>query len=255
MIKLVTEQLGMSIGGKIISEDLNLNLLPGQVWGVLGRNGTGKTTLLHTLAGLRPAHSGRIMLNGKDITGLSRKAVAQKLGLLMQHTEDAFPASVLETVLSGRHPHIAHWQWESKEDIALAKQALQQVGLADFAQRQINQLSGGERQRVAIATLLTQAPQIFLLDEPNSHLDLHHQIKLLGEVCQLAKSRQCIIFMSLHDINLAARFCDHLLFLFDNKKTQSGEADELLNSHYLSELYQHPMLEVTTGKDRLFIPE
>jgi len=253
MTKLVAEQLNISIGGKIICDNLNLELSPGQVWGVLGRNGTGKTTLLHTLAGLRPAQSGRVLINNKDIRQLSRKTVAQKLGLLMQHVEDAFPASVLETVLSGRHPHIAHWQWESKDDFALARRALQQVGMANFVDRPVNQLSGGERQRVAIATLLTQAPQILLMDEPNSHLDLHHQIKLLGDVCQQAKTHQHIVFMSLHDINLAARFCDHLLFLFDHK-TLSGTADALLNTSALSELYQHSMLEIVSENGRLFSP-
>jgi len=254
MTKLIAEKLSVSIGGKKICERLNITLQPGQIWGVLGRNGSGKTTLLHTLAGLRPAQSGRVLLDQTGITDMPRKFVAQKLGLLLQHTEDAFPSSVLETVVSGRHPHIESWQWESKTDFQLAQLALEQVEMAGFAQRQINELSGGERQRVSIATLLTQDPDIFLLDEPNSHLDLHHQIKLLGALCEYAKAQQRIVFMSLHDINLAARFCDHVLFLFDDPRVLSGKADELMNADNLSELFQHPITKIMDEKSSVYMP-
>jgi len=258
MTHLHINNLHVEIGGKKICENLNLELEAGQIWGVLGRNGTGKTTLLHTLAGLHPAVAGQILLNDADIRQLPRKQVAQKMGLLLQHTEDAFPCSVLETVVSGRHPHIKNWHWESTADYQKATQALQQVDMQNYAQRPINELSGGERQRVSIATLLTQNPDIFLLDEPNSHLDLHFQIKLLQNLCDFAHQQQRIIFMSLHDINLAARFCTHLLFLFDDAKILSGSANELLNTENLSELFQHPISAIKNNNknanENIYLP-
>jgi iron complex transport system ATP-binding protein len=254
MTSLHVSNLSIQIGHKKICEKLNLQFHAGQIWGVLGRNGTGKTTLLHTLAGLRPAIEGDILLDEIKLSQLPRKSIAQKIGLLLQHTEDAFPTSVLETVVSGRHPHITNWQWESKQDYKLAMQSLEKVDMHGFAQRQINELSGGERQRVAIATLLTQNPDIFLLDEPNSHLDLHYQINTLHELCGLAHQQNRIIIMSLHDINLATRFCDHLLFLFDNTKILGGSVEELLNTDNLSELFQHPIKATQSDNGVIYIP-
>ncbi len=255
MTDLNTQNLTVKIGHKTICEKLNLHLQAGQIWGVLGRNGTGKTTLLHTLAGLRSASEGKILLNDLNITEIPRKKIAQKIGLLLQHTEDAFPSSVLETVVSGRHPHIENWQWENKHDFEIAKQALAQVNMQDYAQRQVNELSGGERQRVSIATLLTQSPDIYLLDEPNTHLDLHYQIDILENLSQYTRKHQQIIFMSLHDINLASRFCTHLLFLFDHKKTLSGPTQELLNIENLTELFQHPIEEIKAGNHFFYRPK
>jgi len=254
MTKLQIKNLTVQIGNKKICEALNLNLQPTEIWGVLGRNGSGKTTLLHTIAGLRAATGGQILLDDTDITQLPRKSVAQKLGLLMQHTEDAFPSSVLETVVSGRHPHIENWRWENANDYEKARQALQQVSMQSFEQRQINELSGGERQRVSIATLLTQDPTIFLLDEPNSHLDLHYQINILEDLCEYARAQQRIVFMSLHDINLAARFCTHLLFLFDDATIHSGRAEELLTTEKLSQLFQHPICAIENNAKFFYTP-
>lgn len=253
MSTLKTHQLNIDIAGKSVCSQLDLELAPGQVWGVLGRNGAGKTTLIHTLAGLREASSGQIRLGQHDIGELSRKQIAQKIGLLLQHVEDPFPATVLETVVSGRHPHISNWQWESRKDYQLAEQALAQVAMADMTQRQVNQLSGGERQRVAIATLITQDPAIFLLDEPNTHLDLNHQIHLLDELCDYVRQHQRVIFMSLHDINLAARYCDHLLLLMGDGQTLAGTSDKLLNSNDLQQLFQHPITELQGPAGKVFV--
>ncbi|MDH5483625.1 MAG: ABC transporter ATP-binding protein [Gammaproteobacteria bacterium] len=254
MSRLSLQQLDVSIAGKSICRQLDLCIEPGQVWGILGRNGTGKTTLIHTLAGLREADAGAISLDQQDIAQLTRKQVAQKIGVLLQHTEDPFPSTVLETVVTGRHPHINHWQWESREDYQLAQQALEQVEMLGLQQRQVNQLSGGERQRVSIATLLTQDPAIFLLDEPNTHLDLNYQISLLSYLSDYVRQNQRSIVMSLHDINLAARFCDHLLFLLDDGKTLAGPTAKLLNSHDLEALFQHPIDVIEGPRGNLYIP-
>ena len=250
---LSTHKLSVQIGDTRICTDLELNIEPGQVWGILGRNGIGKTTLLHTLAGLRHPLSGDIFITDNSIQQLTRKQIAQQVGLLLQHHDDAFPSTILETVLIGRHPYISQWQWESRNDHEIAMHALQQVDLHNIADRQINQLSGGERQRVAIATLLTQNPEILLLDEPNSHLDLNYQINLLNYICTHAKQNNQAIIMSLHDINLAARFCDHILLLTGEGSTQSGSASTMLCEELLEKTFHYPISMFNTGDSTIFI--
>ncbi|MCW9056835.1 MAG: ABC transporter ATP-binding protein [Gammaproteobacteria bacterium] len=252
---LQTKNLTISIASTRVCTDLNITIEAGEIWAVLGRNGIGKTTLLHTLARLHQPLSGEIFIADNNIQKMNRKQIAQKMGLLLQHHEDAFPSTILETVLIGRHPYISQWQWESQQDQDIAMDALKQVDLHRLAQRQINQLSGGERQRVAIATLLTQNPDILLLDEPNSHLDLNYQISILDHICQHAKQNHHTVIMSLHDINLAARFCDHVLLLSGEGENQHGLTDEILQEELLEKTYQHPISIINSNNSRIFLPK
>lgn len=251
---LQTQALGVEIGGKTICRDLNLAITAGQRWGLLGVNGAGKTTLLHTLAGLRTPAQGQILLDNEALATLPRRSIAQKIGLLLQADEDAFPGTVLETVLSGRHPWLDAWQWEGQREYALARTALRDVELEDFEQRQINTLSGGERRRLALATLFTQDPQLFLLDEPTNHLDPHHQIELLSLLSERVDEKERASIMILHDINLATRFCDHLLLLFGEGEVLCGPAAEVLNTDTLSQLYGHPVIAVDGPNGPVFLP-
>ena len=179
MANLQTQSLDVRIGEVQVCRKLDLRVREGESWCILGRNGTGKTTLLHTLAGLRAADAGGITLNDRSLAALPRRTVARQLGLLAQEHRDSFPASVMETALIGRHPFLGPLQWESRDDISTARLALQSVGLQDLEQRNVATLSGGERRRLGIATLLTQDPALMLLDEPTNHLDLHHQVQVL----------------------------------------------------------------------------
>jgi len=253
MSSLQSTDLSIRISNKNVCDKLNLDIQPGQVWGILGRNGVGKTTLLHTLAGLRNADSGSILLDQKNINELNRKQIAKKLGLLLQQGEESFPSSVIDTVLTGRHPHIGNWSWESKDDLAIAKNALEIVDMTDMAERSIEHLSGGEKQRVAIASLIAQSPELYLLDEPNSHLDLKHQIQLLQYFSKHASEKNSATIMTLHDINLAQQFCTHLLLLFGNGECITGKTAEILNEKNLSELYQHPLHKIETEFGSFFV--
>lgn len=253
MSLLQTSQLDVHIASTQVCNNLNINCKPGEIWGILGRNGKGKTTLLHSFAGLYPIHGGKIFLQQKEIQDLSRRQIAQQLGVLLQHHEDSFPANVIETVLTGRHPHINHWQWESKHDFKLAHDALETVQLSHLKHRLINQLSGGERQRVAIATLITQNPRLMLMDEPNSHLDLKYQIQLLQTLCQQARTQQKTIIMTLHDLNLAARFCDKLILLMGEGETITGNTNTLLNEENLHRLYDYPVSRFDTDNYPMFV--
>ncbi len=244
MTLLTTQGLSVHIAGRPICRSLDLALAPGEVWAVLGRNGAGKTTLLHTLAGLRPAQAGSVQLDGRDLKEWDGMALARRRGVMFQDSNDTFPATVLETVLTGRHPHISFWALESAEDRALAEAALAEVELAADADRLVNTLSGGERRRVAIATLLVQSPLAWLLDEPSNHLDLRHQVELLSLLVRRARQNSGLVLMSLHDVNLALRFCTHALLMVDAETVLSGPIAEVIDGENLRRLYGHAVVKL-----------
>lgn len=251
---LSTHGLRLTGGEKTLCRDLHWQVQAGQCWGVMGLNGAGKTTLLHTLAGIHPPDQGEVRLSEKPIQQFSRREIAQVIGLLFQESDSVFPGKVLEHVLIGRHPHLTSWQWESDADIKIALHALATTGLKEFAQRDIHSLSGGERQRMAIATVLTQQPRIYLLDEPVNHLDWHHQHQLLATLTGLAQSGSCSLVMALHDVNLVARYCDHVLMLFPDGEVKLGECSSLLQTDTLSRLYGYPVEKVHAAGQDIFIP-
>jgi len=251
---LSTTDLTLRIGDRTLVEGLNLTIQPGERWAVLGPNGTGKTTLLHTLAGLRPAQGGSVLWQGKALAVIPRRELARELGLLLQDDSDPFPATVLETALTGRHPHLGRWGWEGPTDLALARQALDTVDLADLAERPLSTLSGGERRRLAIATLLTQAPKLALLDEPTNHLDLHHQVTLLHKLREDFSRDGRALLVVLHDLNQALRHCDRLLLLYGDGRWEGGPATELASAERLSNLYDQPLRAIIDGTQALFVP-
>jgi iron complex transport system ATP-binding protein len=249
---LAARSLGVHAGKRQLVTEMSLDFRPGEVTAILGRNGCGKTLTLHTLAGLRRAQQGVVRLDGTPLDQLRRRAIARRLGVLMQDLEESFTTTALEAVLVGRHPHLAAWQWESAEDERLARDALARVQMAELAARTTDGLSGGERRRVAIASLLAQGPQIFLLDEPTNHLDPHHQIAVL-ELFRAQANAGCTVIATLHDPTLAARFADRVILLFGDGRWIEGSARETLTSAALSELYLTTMVEITTPERRVFV--
>jgi len=254
MSALSTQDLDVTIAGKQVCRRLDLSIDHGQCWGLLGRNGVGKTTLLHTLAGLRAADGGSIRLDGRDLTSLHRREVARHLGVLFQQESDPFPATVLETALTGRHPYLRPWQWETAEDVAAARDALHVMELDDLEQRYSASLSGGERQRLKVATLLTQNPGLLLLDEPSNHLDPHHQLSVLALIAERCREQGSAALMTLHDVNLAARFCSHVLLLPGDGEALAGTAQELLTAMQLERLYGHPVRVLDDAGTPVFVP-
>jgi iron complex transport system ATP-binding protein len=249
---LYARDITVSIGSRCLVRDLSLPFPHGEVIALLGRNGSGKTLTLHTLAGLRSAQGGEVLLKGMPLQSLPRKDVAQTIGVLTQDTEDGFATTALEAVLIGRHPHLKLLQWESAEDRRIADESLKRVGLAEFAQRLTDTMSGGERRRVAIASLLAQKPSVFLLDEPTNHLDPHHQLAILGLFKELTRNGSTVI-ASLHDPTLAARFADRALLLFGDGRWRAGTSEEMLTAKTLSELYLTPMHETMINDHRVFV--
>jgi len=245
------DNVGVDVAGRTLVAGLSLQLQAGQFIAILGKNGSGKTLTLKTLAGLRPQATGTIRLGKQDLQSSRRSDIARHLALLTQHDEDAFPATVLETVLVGRHPHIRPFQWESQEDFRLARQALKYVDLHGLEERTVATLSGGERRRLAIAQVLAQRPDIYLLDEPANHLDPQHELDILALFRRIADQGGAVI-TSLHDVNLAARFADQCLLLFGNGRWLLGPSDEVLSEANLSRLYETPIQAIEWRGHRFF---
>lgn len=229
--------LDVTVAGRTLVKGLDFRLTDGACVAILGRNGAGKTLTLHTLTGLRAPAAGSVSVGGRSIADWPRRQLARHLGLLMQNYEHPFPSTVLSSVLIGRHPHIGFLQWESEKDLRLAHAALAAVSLQDVAERDVTTLSGGELRRLGIATVLAQDPEIVLLDEPVNHLDLNHQLAVLRIFSGKARAGHNVM-ISLHDVNLALRFCDHALLLFGDGEWLYGPSDEVIIERNLSRLYQ-----------------
>lgn len=249
---LRTESLSVSIGSVRIVDGLDLALGPGHSLGVLGPNGIGKTTLLLTLAGVRAPDSGSVRIDGRPIAGMPRRAVARRLGMLTQNTRFAFDATCLEVALSGRHPHLAALARESEADLRRAHDALAAVDLDGRQQRSCEQLSGGEARRLALATLLTQDPDIALLDEPTNHLDPAHAIAVLDLLWRRLRDKPRTQVMAIHDINLVTCYCSDVLMLMGDGRWELGPTREMLTEHRLSILFGCPIRAVHDGLQTVF---
>lgn len=255
MIGLDLQQLTIRTKQKIICESLSISMKAGEMWGILGPNGSGKTTLLHSLAGLHPTQAGHIFLNQQLLTNLSKKTIAQSIGILFQDYSPAFTQTVWDYCLSARFPHLHYYQRESTQDQLITSQALQQMDLHPLKHRPIHELSGGEKRRLAIAALLTQTPAIYLLDEPTNHLDLYYQTKTLAHFYSLAHQGHATIVMALHDINLAQQFCDYIILLFQDGECLFGPKEAVLTPTNLSRLFGCTISSHVIDKLTYWIPQ
>ncbi len=249
---LRVSDLSIRVGSLTICTNWNWQLERGQCWALLGRNGAGKTTLLNALTGLYPSR-GHIELESHALAQLSRKKIAQRVGLLPQDFQDVFPGTVLETAVIGRHPHLPAWRWEGTTELDIARKALAEVELAELETREVSTLSGGERRRLGLATVLTQEPDIYLLDEPTNHLDLRHQHAMLASIGDRVRSTGAGGIMSLHDVNLATRYCDYAILLMENSEVICGETAAVLTAQNLSRMYDWPVRQLGTGTEKVFV--
>ncbi|CUR48031.1 ABC transporter related [Alloalcanivorax xenomutans] len=253
MSALETRELIIDVPGRVSGRALSLRIEPGQRWGILGPNGAGKTTLLHTLAGLRAPRSGQVLLDGKPLSQWRRRQVAQRLAVVFQERQDGFPATVLETALIGRHPFLPPWRMETAADLERARDALRQLDLSHLEPRLVSTLSGGERQRLALATALAQQPALWLADEPTNHLDLHHQVAVM-RLLEQQSQQGAGLCLCLHDLNLAARWCDRVLLLYPDGELCHGPADAMLIPEALEKLYRQRLMVTEINGTRVFLP-
>lgn len=239
MSLLKTEQLSFAFQpGRMVLSEVGFSLNQGEILGVIGPNGSGKSTLIRLLSGVLKPVGGKIFLKGKLLTEFRKKELAQKIAVVPQQTQISFSYTVLEIVLMGRAPYLKSFQLESKRDLEIARQALIKTDCAHLMERSIDQISGGERQRVILARALAQEPEVLLLDEPTTHLDLHHQIRFMQLLLELREQAKLSVLFTTHDLNLASIFADKILLLEQGKVAGFGPPQEILSPELISKVYQ-----------------
>ena len=226
------ESVSARVGTRTLLKEIDFRVEPGEIVGLIGRNGVGKTTLLRLASGALAAESGSIMLGHDRVGDLSRRHLAQRIALVPQDMHVPFPFRVGELVLMGRAPHQSLLGLESESDAALARAALERLGIADLEDRSITTLSGGERQLVLFARALVQDPGVLLLDEPTAFLDLKHRVDVLREVRAFTDSGGAALVVS-HDLSLAARACDRVVLLGNGGLVATGTPSEVLTTENL----------------------
>jgi cobalamin transport system ATP-binding protein len=220
-----------------VLQDVSFQMRKGEFVGVIGPNGSGKTTLLKIFYRLLSPQQGEVFFDRLSLKKMSRGEIAKKIAVVAQETYPAFPFRAIEMVLMGRSPYLGHLMFESPKDLEIAKKAMEWTETLPISQRPIDELSGGERKRVYIARALAQEPEVILLDEPTSNLDIHHQVEFLDLVLSLNREKGLTILMASHDLNLASEYCDRLIFLQNGKIYKMGSPEEVMTRENIEKVY------------------
>lgn len=234
---LAVLDLSVAVAGRTLIEGLALRIGRGECWAVLGRNGSGKSSLLLALAGLRRPEAGRVELQDRAIDAWPRRELAQNLGILLQDESADFWGKTLDYVLLGRYPRSRTARDGDPAAQAEALALLEEFDLATRGAQPYRTLSGGERQRARLAQALMQDTACLLLDEPLQHLDLKHQLTVMQALARRAAAGGALV-MVLHEPSMAARYCDRALLLYDSARARHGRIDEMLTQENLELLYQ-----------------
>jgi len=246
-----------------ILDDVSFCVQEGEVLGVVGPNGSGKTSLLKVMARLMRPLQGRIDLFGQELASMAQQEVACVVGVVPQDTQQLFPFTVAETVLMGRFPHrprgrwIGGFGWENREDVAIAEQAMITVDILELAHRAVTDLSGGERQRAMIARALAQTPKVLLLDEPTAFLDLQHQVEICSVLRRLKEESRVTVILVSHDLNQVSQYCDRILLLDRGRVVRLGCPEEVIEPEVLESVYRCRVLvdrHPDTGLPRVTLP-
>ena len=230
---LSAKGLFWSAGGTAILSDVSLDVRPGEFLGIIGPNGSGKTSLMALMAGIRRPQAGAVTLDGRPLSAQGRQAIARRIAFVEQHAETSERITARQAVELGRTPHLGALAPWSPTDDAIVDRALAEVDMMHFAGRLWHTLSGGERQRLHIARALAQQAPILLLDEPTNHLDIGHQIGLL----QLVREQELTVVAALHDLNHAAMFCDRIAVMQEGRIVALGTPARVLEPQRLSEVF------------------
>lgn len=236
-IRLRTQKLSLGYGETCLVDDLTLDIPQGQFTALIGPNGSGKSTILRGLSGLLAPQKGAVHLDDRPITSLAPKMLARQIGLLSQESHAPEGMTVWELVRQGRYPHRTMFdRWGPKDEKACS-QAIELTGMQAFRDRPLQTLSGGQRQRAWISLSLAQQTDILLLDEPTTFLDLAHQIEILDLVASLVQEQSKTVVAILHDLNLTARYADHIILLKDGKVLASGNAGQVIHSDIVEQAF------------------
>ena len=225
------------ISGREVLSAITLKFFPGHIYGILGPNGSGKTTLLDLLGGLGAPGTGNILYNGRNLGDYGTAALARRVALVPQDFLVRFPFNVRDVVEMGLHPHLGRFALPSHEDMDLVTGIMEELDIHGLADRPVTMLSGGEKQRVAVARALVQAREALLFDEATSNLDIFHSLSILDAVKRRAVQQGLCIVAAVHDINLAAFFCDELVFLKDGRVVETGTPESVLSPELIRYVY------------------
>jgi len=235
---LKVENLTCGYDLKFNLSDINFNVNKGEIVGIIGPNGSGKTTLLKAITKVIKPKKGRILLYDKDIQEIEIKDLAKKVAVISQYSEIGY-ITVEEFVLLGRIPHYKKFQFlETKHDMEIVKKCMILTDIFKLKDRFMGEISSGERQTVLIARALAQEPELLLLDEPTTHLDITHQIRILDLIKRLNKELNLTVIMVLHDLNLASEYCERLILINEGKIHSIGTPEEVLKYQIIEEVYK-----------------
>jgi ABC-type cobalamin/Fe3+-siderophores transport system ATPase subunit len=226
---LAFEDVALRLGGRELLRGVSLALAPGEIVALVGRNGAGKTTLFRVASRILHPDRGEVRVAGRPLASFSRRELARELAVVPQDVGIPFPFRAGEVVLMGRTPHQGGLGFESADDLSRARAAMEAVGVADLASREVTALSGGERQLVLVARALAQDPRVLLLDEPTAHLDLRHRTVVLERVRRFVEDGRSALVVS-HDLNLAARTCDRIALLAEGRLIACGAPAQVLDA-------------------------
>ncbi len=234
---LEAEAVSFAYGRRAVLRGVSLAVAPGELLGVIGPNGSGKTTLVRILAGVLAPAAGGVRLAGRALASYRRAELARRLAVVPQDATVEFPFTALEVVLMGRAPHLSAFGFPRARDLAIARAAMARLDVGGLEDRPLDRLSGGERQRVLLARALAQEPEVLLLDEPTTHLDLRHQTELHDVVNDLRRERGLTAVSVLHDLNLAAMYCDRVALLAGGGVAAIGPPAAVLTADGLRAAY------------------
>jgi ABC-type cobalamin/Fe3+-siderophores transport systems, ATPase components len=242
--------------------NVSFEVRDGEILGLLGPNGSGKTSLLKLLGKIMPPETGSIELFGSDVTAMRQDAVARLVAFVPQEHQQIFPFSIMETVLMGRFPHrargrLAAFGWERESDLRMAQDAMKEMDVLHLADRSIHDVSSGERQRAIIARALAQQPRVLLLDEPTAFLDLNHQVEICRILRKLNDERGLAVVLVSHDLNMASQYCDRIMLMENGSLFQIGTPDAVITPEALSAVYRCDVLvdrHPISGLPRVTLP-
>ncbi len=235
MPSLRTQGLGVAYGGNRVFEDINISIDGPGLVGILGPNGVGKSTFMNAINKVITPSEGKVYLNGRDTSEMSYRDIARFVAYVPAQSKETFSMSVIDTVLMGRYP--VSGISTTDNDVRIAAKCIGMMNVSDLAMRRFNELSAGQHQRVMIARGLAQEPEIMLLDEPTSNLDIYHQIYVMRLLRDLARERGIIVLAICHDLNVAAKFSDRLILFSEGKVVQDGPPSEVITSGNIREVY------------------
>lgn len=247
-MNIKAENINITLEKNNILKDINIEVDNKEVVGIIGPNGSGKSTLLKCIYRVLKPNDGAILLDNVDIKDMSVKESSKRLAVLSQHNNYNFDFTVKDIVLMGRSPHKKFMERDNKEDYDIVNEALKKVDMFEFKDRSFQSLSGGEQQRVILARALAQQPQCLILDEPTNHLDIKYQLQLM----RIVKGLGIEVIAAIHDLNIAAMYCDKIYVLKDGEIIKNGKPKDVLTQELIKDVYEVDA-EVILNEERVHI--